>query len=160
MLKVVATKLCKRGDGQDGTPWQYTVGYPVEECLSEGYFNPAVSNFLAGDEVRVVRKEKGYITEILDVIVTKREQNPALVVVAAMGEVIRIPLPKVETDEPAAPVDEVYVPEDCTAQFKGPVRMWEIVGTSGTIYSTGIEDGDEAKSIARGDLAVPAKEAA
>lgn len=158
LLKANAGKIVRRGDGQEGTPWQYTVGYSVEESLNEGFFNSAVHNFLIGDEIRVVRQEKSRVTELLDLIVVAREMNPPLVEVDAISETRKFALPRTEAEETLTMVDEVHVQEDCTAQFKGPVRMWEIVGTSGTVYATGISDGDEAKSIARGDLPIPISE--
>ena len=160
MLKAVTSKFYKRGDGQEGTPWQCAVGYSVEESLNEGYFNSVVHNVLIGDEIRIVRQEKDRVTEVLDVIVVAREITPPLVEVATISSVVKIPLPKTEANEDVSIPDEVHVPEDCKAKWKGPVRMFEIVGTSGTVYATGIEDKDEACSIARGDLPIPLKEAA
>ncbi len=153
----------RRGD-TDMAPWQYHVGYAVEEALREGYFTPALDNLLLGDSIRMSRIEKNgadyCITEVLDLIVIARDVGAKSIVVGRLIETIKYPLPKTDTGTAAEIPDEVYVPEDCEAEFKGPARLWEVIGTSGTIYTTKLEDGDEAKSIARGDLPIPIKEAA
>lgn len=159
-LKANASKIVRRGDGQEGTLWQYTVGYPVEESLKEGYFNSVVHNVLIGDEIRMVRKEQNRITEVLDLIVVEREMTPPLVVMAAISDVVKIPLPPSEADEPVVIPDEVFVPEDCKTKWKVGSRSYDIIGTSGTTYASGIEDGDFAKQIACGDMPIPVKEAA
>lgn len=158
LLKANASKIVRRGDGQEGTLWQYTVGYPVDEGLKEGYFNSMVHNLLIGDEIRMVRKEQNRITEVLDLIVVEREMTPPLVEVGNVSRWFKFPLPLPETDEPIVIPDEVFVPEDCKTKWKVGSRSYDIVGTSGTIYVSGIEDKDEACLIARGDLPIPLTE--
>lgn len=161
-LRALATKLIRRGDGTEGTLWQTTVGYPVETALEENYFLDCRSNLLPGDEIRVVRKEKDRITEYIDVMVVAGSNTPPkfYVEVEPLTPPRRFEVPVLESDKPPVVVPEEFVPEDCKAEWKGPQRRFEVTGTSGIVYATGIEDKAIAHSIARGDLPLPVKEAA
>lgn len=159
LLRVKADKMVRRGDGQEGTMWQYTVGYPVATVLEEDYFVPASHNLIAGDEIRVVRRVGGRITEYVDLMVVACEFNPPHITVEVLTEPREFPQPDVEEAAAHVFVEEIHVPEDCEVLWKGPARGFEVTGVSGEVYAS-TKDKEHAQSIARGDLPIPAKEAA
>ena len=155
MNKIKVHELMQVGNGQLGTSWMARVDHPVEESFSEGFFSPAASNLMGGDSIRVARLDKGRLLEFVDVVVIERKFGPDHIEVKPVGPVMNFEQAEIEVET----VDEsmvLHVPEDCTAQWKGPVLRWQVIGESGKVYATGIEDKDVAHSMARGDVPLEA----
>ena len=156
--------MTKPEDGTYGRNFCYTITQPmkIEQCLTDNFFRPCLSNVLPGDTIRVVEKKDnkinnhGTVTASCQLMVTHVHEKGVEVKMMG-GDFIRYeteqPAPK---PEPKPEPDVRYIDGDGSIEKRQNSDLWDVKQKGRVIAS--VKSRAHAQKIVRGDVPIPPQE--
>jgi hypothetical protein len=156
-VKAQNHKLAKTEDGAFGKTWSYHCDtHPIEYALQPGFFKPMLSNFMAGDTIRIIETRKNVVTATVDCMVL--EMTPSDVVFAQAGKIRRFkgqsaaPTIKKNPDEP----DVRYIQGVGALEQDKKTGEYIVKEDGKEVARFPKEEKGKANAMIRGDIPVPA----
>lgn len=163
MSKCKPQNLCRRGDGQFGTPFAYTFEgkeHGMESVFDDGFFLPVAANLIAGDTIRIMQIEKPVPTKpetwrvaaFAEVLVTFNDRKTIETVVTQKPAALTAPEPEQAASEVFE--QENYVSGSGEVKWNPGIKKHEVIVDGEPVFAS--KDKEEAQAVCRGDQPIPA----